>query len=173
MEGLLVQPGDRGAETVPAYTLGPSTPFLLLEGCLGSDLAPLHVPDEGPLSEVPQLPGQPCPVGSAQRPTGAPDVSCSLCPAVGSAACVAGPPWPQGRGGGHTNPWDLHSPLGAAAQAVTCCPLLPPPGQKPPCTDTSNLHLYSPPGNLVSGLLGIPSPPLGLLVSEPGVRAKP
>lgn len=61
--------------------------------------------------------------------------------------------------GPHKTPPDFHSPLGVSAQAATCCPLLPPTGQKPPCADTSgSFHLYSPPMNLVSGLLGTPAP---------------
>lgn len=63
VECLLVQPGDHGAETLPTHL--PTGPSSCRKAAWAPDLAPLHVPDKGPLSQVLKLYGQHSPVSSA------------------------------------------------------------------------------------------------------------
>ena len=160
------QPDDGGS--APMLPGGPQAgrpqPVpLLLESGVGPRPCPIPVSLIWALSQgSPRSLANPGPVSSATRawpscPEALLDLSCFLHPVVSSFSS-AGPLWPWG-GGGHTNPRDFHSPLGAAAQASTRCPLLPPTGRKRPCADiSSSLHVYSPPGNFVSGPFGITLP---------------
>lgn len=182
MEQLLVQPGEQGAETLPRSPhAGPPQPvtLLLLEGYLGPRPWPLHVPDKGPLSEVPQLSSQSKPrqlsrQRQAQLPTGAPDLRCSLYWTVDSVAYLAqlDPCGPSGQGEREQKALE---PLGFPLSSGSCCPgshSLP--SAAPNWGETIlHGHLQLPPvlinWNLGVWYLGDPSTPS----PPPGARAGP
>ena len=143
VECLLVQPGDHGAETLPTHL--PTGPSSCRKAAWAPDLAPLHVPDEGPLSQVPKLSGQHSPVSSANGANAvAHGHSClELFRPPGSRLCSlrCWTPWPQTkRPRISTLLWELppRQPL-----AALCCPQLGRslPARTPPAPSICTHHL--------------------------------
>lgn len=97
VECLLVQPGDHGAETLPTHLpTGPSSCRRLpgpqtLPLSMSLMRVPFHRCQSSPVNIVRSAQ----PTVPTQLPTGTPVWSCSVHPAVGSAACVAGPRGPR------------------------------------------------------------------------------